>query len=88
VVANAGIAGYAPIMTLEPSAWTDMIDVNLTGVFWTVKAALPHLLEGGRGDLFRIEAFGQQVAALLRPRAVGRQPRDHGRGGQGRGVRH
>jgi SDR family mycofactocin-dependent oxidoreductase len=49
VVANAGIAGYAPIMKLEPSVWTDMIDVNLSGVFWTVKAALPHMLEGGRG---------------------------------------
>ena len=44
------------------------------------------LLEGGRGDLFRVEALGQQVADLSRPRAVGRQPRDHGGGGQGRGV--
>jgi SDR family mycofactocin-dependent oxidoreductase len=49
VVANAGIAGYAPVLELAADAWTDMIDVNLTGVFWTVKAGLPHLISGGRG---------------------------------------
>jgi SDR family mycofactocin-dependent oxidoreductase len=49
VVANAGIAQYAPAVDLAPQDWTTMIDINLTGAFWTVKAALPHLIEGGRG---------------------------------------
>ena len=40
VVANAGIAQYAPAVDLEPDDWTTMIDINLTGAFWTVKAAL------------------------------------------------
>ena len=62
--------------------------VGMTAEMQCERPAPVRLLEGGRGDLFRIEAFGQQVADLLRPRAVGRQPRDHGRGGQGRGVRH
>ncbi len=44
VLANAGIAQYAPVTELTPHQWTTMIDVNLTGVFFTVKAALPHLL--------------------------------------------
>jgi (+)-trans-carveol dehydrogenase len=34
---------------LDESTWQDMIDVNLTGVWHTTKAAVPHLIEGGRG---------------------------------------
>jgi SDR family mycofactocin-dependent oxidoreductase len=49
VVANAGIVNYASVLELAPQAWVDMMDVNLTGVFWTVKAALPHIVAGGRG---------------------------------------
>jgi SDR family mycofactocin-dependent oxidoreductase len=49
VLANAGIAQYAPAVDLTTDQWTTMIDVNLTGVFFTVKAALPHLLAGGTG---------------------------------------
>lgn len=50
VVANAGIGngGEALDKTSEDD-WTDMIDVNLSGVWKTVKAAVPHLLSGGRG---------------------------------------
>jgi (+)-trans-carveol dehydrogenase len=49
VVANAGIVNYASALELEAQAWLDMMDVNLTGVFWTIKAALPHIVAGGRG---------------------------------------
>src|SRR5690625_2013824 len=50
VNANAGISGpMAPTVDLEESAWRNMIDINLTGVWHTAKAAIPHLLGGGRG---------------------------------------
>jgi (+)-trans-carveol dehydrogenase len=49
VLANAGYAQYSPAVDLTADQWTSMIDVNLTGVFFTVKAALPHLLAGERG---------------------------------------
>jgi SDR family mycofactocin-dependent oxidoreductase len=49
VIGNAGIAQYAPAVDLTADQWTTMIDINLTGVFYTVKAALPHLLAGGNG---------------------------------------
>jgi (+)-trans-carveol dehydrogenase len=49
VVANAGIVNYAAATDLEPQAWIDMMDVNLTGVWWSIKAALPHLIGGERG---------------------------------------
>ncbi|OBI91697.1 mycofactocin-coupled SDR family oxidoreductase [Mycobacterium asiaticum] len=48
VVANAGISGTpAPAALIEKSAWQTMLDINLTGVWQTVKAALPHMTNGG-----------------------------------------
>jgi (+)-trans-carveol dehydrogenase len=46
VVANAGIAGSEPMVDMSDATWQDMIDINLTGVFKTVRAALPHLTAG------------------------------------------
>jgi (+)-trans-carveol dehydrogenase/(-)-trans-carveol dehydrogenase len=50
VSANAGI-GTAPVAAweMEESVWQTMIDINLTGVWHTAKAAIPHLIEGGHG---------------------------------------
>jgi (+)-trans-carveol dehydrogenase len=50
IVANAGIshAGDTLDKTSERD-WQDMIDVNLSGVWKTVKAGVPHILAGGRG---------------------------------------
>lgn len=49
VVANAGIASYAPALEMDEGTWQEMIDINLTGVWKTVRAAAPALVEGGRG---------------------------------------
>ncbi|MGX7681296.1 mycofactocin-coupled SDR family oxidoreductase [Jatrophihabitans sp. DSM 45814] len=50
VVANAGI-GTLPWKTHEmpPEVWRTMIDVNLTGVWSTARAGIPHIIEGGSG---------------------------------------
>ena len=45
VVANAGVGYFAPIDEMEEEAWNRMIDTNLSGVFHTLKAALPSLKE-------------------------------------------
>jgi (-)-trans-carveol dehydrogenase len=48
VVANAGISGIpAPAALIEQSAWQTLLDINVTGVWQTVKAALPHMTKGG-----------------------------------------
>jgi (+)-trans-carveol dehydrogenase len=50
IVANAGIGnGGATLDKTGERDWTDMIDVNLAGVWKTVKAGVPHILAGGRG---------------------------------------
>src|SRR5689334_18231217 len=48
VCANAGIFSFST-EELTEQAWRDMIDINLTGVWHTTRAAVPHLVEGGRG---------------------------------------
>jgi (+)-trans-carveol dehydrogenase len=49
IVANAGIGnGGATLDKTSEGDWTDMIDVNLGGVWKTVKAGVPHILAGGR----------------------------------------
>ena len=50
IVANAGIgttAGKLP--KADEALWQEMIDVNLSGVWKTVKAGVPHILAGDRG---------------------------------------
>jgi (+)-trans-carveol dehydrogenase len=49
VVANAGIWSHERAERMPEPMWQDMIEVNLTGVFNTCQAALPHLLQAGRG---------------------------------------
>jgi SDR family mycofactocin-dependent oxidoreductase len=49
VCANAGIVSFGPTIDLTSEQWTTMLDVNLTGVWHTVKVAVPHLIAGGRG---------------------------------------
>jgi (+)-trans-carveol dehydrogenase len=49
VSANAGIFSYGRADELPEQAWLDMIDTNLTGVWHTAKAAIPHLKAGGSG---------------------------------------
>jgi (+)-trans-carveol dehydrogenase len=49
VSANAGIASFGLAAELPEQTWQDMIDTNLTGVWHTAKAAIPHLRAGGRG---------------------------------------
>jgi 3-oxoacyl-[acyl-carrier protein] reductase len=51
VVANAGVGAYGTFLELSPEHLDEMIDVNLKGTLYAVRAALPHLLEGGEGDI-------------------------------------
>lgn len=44
LVANAGIGVFAPVDELEPEQWSRVIDTNLTGVFYSFKAAVPALV--------------------------------------------
>ena len=49
VCANAGIGSWAVAWEMTEQQWKDMIDINLTGVFNTARAALPSMVERGEG---------------------------------------
>ncbi|MYR07851.1 mycofactocin-coupled SDR family oxidoreductase [Gordonia sp. SID5947] len=59
LIANAGIASSGPIASMSVERWQTMIDVNLTGVFNTFRAVLPHMIERRSG---RIVATSSSVA--------------------------
>jgi NAD(P)-dependent dehydrogenase (short-subunit alcohol dehydrogenase family) len=45
VMANAGIGVYGSVLNVDPAAFKTCIDVNALGVFYTVRAALPSVIE-------------------------------------------
>jgi len=49
VVANAGIASYRPALELSELDWDEMISVNLSGVWRTIRASVPHVKAHGEG---------------------------------------
>ena len=51
LVANAGVGAYGPFLELSPAHLDEMIDVNLKGTIYVVRAALPHLLESSAADI-------------------------------------
>ena len=54
LVANAGVGAYGPFLELPPEHLEEMIDVNVKGTIYALRAALPHLLESGEADLVTI----------------------------------
>jgi len=49
VCANAGIGSWAPALEMEEQMWQEMIDINLTGVWKTIKAAVAPMVERRQG---------------------------------------
>lgn len=64
VCANAGIASFGRAWELSDEVWQEMIDVNLTGVWKTAKAVIPHMLEHGQGGSMIITSSAAGLAAL------------------------
>jgi 3-oxoacyl-[acyl-carrier protein] reductase len=51
LVANAGVGAYGAFLDLSPEHLEEMVDVNLKGTLYAVRAALPHLIACGEGDI-------------------------------------
>ena len=49
LVANAGVLSWGRIWELSDEQWNTVIDVNLTGTFHTLRAAIPRMIEAGNG---------------------------------------
>ena len=71
VVANAGISPLKVVTEDPVQTWRDVIDVNLTGVFNTIQAALPAMLEGGRGGSIVLTSSTAGLKGNLALKAIG-----------------
>ncbi len=70
LVNNAGVMLLGPILEAPVAEWDQMVQVNVMGLLYTSKAALPHLLEAaesserGVADLVNISSVAGRVARL------------------------
>jgi len=61
VMANAGIASYGSVETVDPALFRRVIDININGVFHTVRAALPQVIER-RGYVLVVSSLAAYAA--------------------------
>jgi 2-hydroxycyclohexanecarboxyl-CoA dehydrogenase len=66
VIANAGYSKPVSFLSMSTNVWQDMIDVNLTGVFHTIQAALPDMVERKWGRIVTISSNAAQIGAADR----------------------
>ena len=60
VVPNAGMANFIPFVSMTVGDWQRVIDVNLTGVFHTVQAAVSDMIEAKWGRVVTISSQAGQ----------------------------
>jgi len=57
LIGNAGvIEPIAPMAAIDPAAWGKVIDINLKGVFYGMRAALPVMMRAGGGTVLTISS--------------------------------
>lgn len=66
VVANAGIMPITGEQGMQRQAWIDAIDVMLSGVYYTVQAAAPSMIEKGAGGAIVITSSTAGLKGLVR----------------------
>jgi SDR family mycofactocin-dependent oxidoreductase len=64
IVANAGINTISPATEITEKDWDSVVDINLKGVFLTVKAAVPHIFEHGQGGSIVLTSSAAGLHAL------------------------
>ena len=64
LVNNAGITRDDLIMRMKPEDWTDVIDTNLSGTFWTIKAATRPMMKARSGRIINITSVSGQAGQM------------------------
>ena len=63
LILNAGIAHYGLISEITPDEWRRIFAVNVDGMFYTVRAALPGMLQKQTGAIVTVSSMWGQVGA-------------------------
>ncbi|NKY31871.1 mycofactocin-coupled SDR family oxidoreductase [Nocardia speluncae] len=61
LLANAGIMTAVEISEMSPQVWAETIDINLTGVFNSFRAVLPHMIAAGYGRVVATSSGGGHI---------------------------
>jgi 3-oxoacyl-[acyl-carrier protein] reductase len=64
LVNNAGITRDDLIMRMKPEAWTDVIDTNLSGAFFAIKAVTRPMLKARSGRIVNISSVSGQAGQM------------------------
>jgi NAD(P)-dependent dehydrogenase (short-subunit alcohol dehydrogenase family) len=62
MVNNAVAFHYAPLADMPEAGVDRLIDVGLKGVFWSLQAAIPHLIARGGGNVINLSSIAVSVA--------------------------
>lgn len=73
VICNAGVGEYAEFLDMSPETVAEIVETNLLGTIWSIRAVLPHMLAAGRGDVVLVssvvadmDAAGEAVYAATK----------------------
>jgi NAD(P)-dependent dehydrogenase (short-subunit alcohol dehydrogenase family) len=58
LVNNAGVNSVGAVADLDPEGWRETIEINLTGAFLMMRAAIPKMIEAGGGSIVNIASVG------------------------------
>jgi meso-butanediol dehydrogenase/(S,S)-butanediol dehydrogenase/diacetyl reductase len=59
LVNNAAIdPGGTTVVDIDPELWHRVLETNLTGPLYLMKASIPHMIEGGGGSIINIASLG------------------------------
>ena len=56
LVNNAGIAAFGTFNDMEVSAWSQIIQTNVMGMYYVTKEVLPYLIEKNEGDIINVSS--------------------------------
>lgn len=56
LVINAGVGSYGPFLDMPEDEMDEIIDTNVKGALYSVRAALPHLLESDAADVVMLSS--------------------------------
>jgi NAD(P)-dependent dehydrogenase (short-subunit alcohol dehydrogenase family) len=62
VVSNAGVGRWKPLEAITDAEWRLLVDVNLTGAFYVLRAAIPHLRDAGGGSIVHVASLNAHRA--------------------------
>ncbi len=63
LVNNAGVDSFMPFEEISSESWNRMLEVNLTGHYQVIQAALPDMLEAGWGRIVNLASIAAQTGA-------------------------